>query len=144
MTSQNGQKLRGEFDKGVFFHQIYYNLYSEIIFRNIQHLDGITIDGINISNIRYADDSVLLATSENKLQELIDQVVFHSKNCGMEINTKKRECMAITKSQSIPMCKITIDGITLNQVEKLKYLGSWITSDAKCHKDVLARIAMAK
>jgi len=75
-----------------------HNLYSEIIFRNIQHFDGITIGGTNINNIRYADDTVLLATSENKLQELIDQVVFHSKNYGMEINTKKTECMVITKS----------------------------------------------
>ena len=119
-------------------------MYSEIIFRNIQHLDGIAIGGTNINNIRYADDTVLLATSENKLQELMDQVVFHGKNYGMEINTKKTECIVITKSQSLPMCKIKIDGITLNQVEKFKYLGSWITSDARCHKDVRARIAMAK
>jgi len=59
----------------------------------------------------------------------------------MEINTKKTECMVITNSQSIPMCKIKIDEITLNQVEKFKYLGSWITSDASCHKDVRAHIA---
>jgi len=73
-------------------------------------------------------------------QELIDQVVFHSKNYGMVINTKKTECMVILKSQSIPMCKIKVDGIKL----KFKYLGSWNTSDARCHKDVRARIAMAK
>ena len=119
-------------------------MYSEIIFRNIQDLGGITIGGTNINIIRYADDIDLLATSESKLQELIDQVVFHGKNYGMEINTKKTEYMVITKPQSIPMCKIKIDGITLNEVEKFKYLGFRITSDARCHKDVRARIAMAK
>jgi len=62
----------------------------------------------------------------------------------MEIHTKKAECMVITKSQSIPMFERKIDGITLNQVEKFKCLESWITSDARCHKDVRTRIAMAK
>ena len=121
-----------------------YNLYSEIVFCNIQHLDGITIGGTNINNIRYADDTALLATSENKLQELIDQVVFHSENYGIAINTKKTECVVITKSQSIPMRKIKIAGITLKQVEKFKYLESWITSDARCHKDVRTRIAISE
>jgi len=99
-----------------------YDLYSKIIFCNIQHLDGITIGGTNINNIHYADNTVLLATSENKLQELIDQVVFHSKNYGMERNTKKTEYMVIMTAQSILMYKIKIDGITLNQVQKFKYL----------------------
>jgi len=45
-----------------------YNLYSEIVFRNVQHLNGITIGGTNMNNIRYADYTIPLATSENKLQ----------------------------------------------------------------------------
>jgi len=67
-----------------------YNLYSVRVFRNAEYLDGITIGGTSINNIRYADVTVLLATSKNKLEELIDQVVFHSKNYEMEINTKNR------------------------------------------------------
>jgi len=60
----------------------------------------------------------------------------------MEISTKKTECVVIAKSQSIPMCKIKIDGFSFKQIEKFKNLGSWITSDARCHKDVRTRIAM--
>jgi len=45
-----------------------YNLYSEIVFRNVQDLNGITIGGTNMNNIRYADYTIPLATSENKLQ----------------------------------------------------------------------------
>jgi len=105
-------KIGTGFRQGYVLSPDLYNLYCKIIFRNIQYLDGIIIGGTNINNIRYADDTVLLATSENKLQELIDQVVFHSKNYGMEVNTTEAECMVKTKSQSIPMCKIKIDGTT--------------------------------
>jgi len=50
----------------------------------------VKIGSTNINDIRYADDTVLLTTSENNLQELIDQVVFPRKYYEMEINTKKK------------------------------------------------------
>ena len=55
-----------------------FSLYSENIFRNIENMEGINIGGRCINNIRYADDTVLIADNEQDLQNLVDAVVTHS------------------------------------------------------------------
>ena len=76
-----------------------FSLYSEIILRHIEGEDGIKIGGHYINHLRYADDTVLLADSEEKLQNLIQIVDRKSMIYGMELNAKKTETMVITKKQ---------------------------------------------
>ena len=61
----------------------------------------------------------------------------------MEINIKKTKVMVISKEEGIK-CNIKLENTTLEQVSKYKYLGSWITEDARCVEDIRARIGMAK
>ena len=66
-----------------------FSLYSEKIVREIEDLKGIQIDDININNIRYADDTVLVAESEKELQDLLDKVEIEREKFGLQLNLKK-------------------------------------------------------
>ena len=105
---------------------------------------GIKVGGINNNNIRYADDTALIATSQVNLQRLVDRVVVESTAYDMEVNVKKTECMVMTKKESVPECRITIKGEMVKQVNNFKYLGSNITSDERCVTEVKCRIVQAK
>ena len=64
-----------------------------MILRNIEQHEAIKVDGYNINNLRYADDTVLNANSEGKLQDIIITVSKESENKGLQLNTKKTEFM---------------------------------------------------
>ena len=117
---------------------------SEMIMRQIEEMEGLKIGGHNINNIRYADDTVLTADSEEKLQELLNIVVEESENKELELNSKKTESMIITRKTSIPKYEITIKENTIKQANSFKYLGPQITSDGRNHQEIKSRIAQAK
>jgi len=121
-----------------------FNLYSEIILREISTLQGFLIGGHNLNNLRYADDTVLIAESEEKLQEILDKVVEASEKKGLTINCRKTECMVISKQKVAKQCKIRIGDILIKQVQKFNYLGSMITEDGKYDQEIRRRIGMAK
>lgn len=121
-----------------------FSLYSENIMRTIQDLPGISIGGYNINNLRYADDTVLIANSEVNLQKLVSTINTESERLGLTLNKKKTEVMVISKKPDIPNCRIVLGNEILKQVHNFKYLGSWVTSDGKCETDIKARIAMAR
>ena len=61
---------------------------------------GVKINGENINNIRYADDTVLIADSEENLQRLLGITIEKSEEMGLILNVKKTECMAISKKSN--------------------------------------------
>ena len=65
---------------------------------------------------------------------------------GMELNAKKTETMVVTKKQetNIPTCKLTVNGLSLRQIEKFKYLGTMINLDARDESDLNIRSDQAK
>ncbi|GFN98469.1 retrovirus-related pol polyprotein line-1 [Plakobranchus ocellatus] len=73
-----------------------FSLYSEIIMRNLEGHPGIKIGGSNINNLRYADDTVLIAENEKDLQQLLDIVKEESEKKGLELNRKKTEVMVVS------------------------------------------------
>ena len=121
-----------------------FNLYSEIILRNIEDSPGLKVNGETINNIRYADDTVLLADSLENLQSLLNIVVTESERKGLSLNVKKTECMVVSKNAVNPICNLESKGEKINQVQKFKYLGYIITSDGKCVTEIKRRIGMAK
>jgi len=121
-----------------------FSLYSEYIMRSIQGMPGIRVGGRNINNLRYADDTVLIATTEKDLQDILNIIESESNKVGLGINIKKTETMVITKKKEIPPCNITLNGQRLKQVNSFKYLGALITSDGRSIKEVKSRIAQAK
>ena len=114
-----------------------FNLYSEVILRELEHHpEGIIINGCKINNLRYADDTVLIATSADDLQKLYDAVVIASEQLGLHVNSKKTKtkCMVISKSEVPPICLLKQREVLIEQVSSFNYLGAFITSDARCKK----------
>ncbi|GFO30064.1 retrovirus-related pol polyprotein line-1 [Plakobranchus ocellatus] len=121
-----------------------FNLYDEIILRNLHGISGLKITGENLNTLRNADDTVLIAESGEQLQKLLNAVVLESERMGLSLNVKKTECMVISKKSSNPRCNLESKGEQIKQVTKFKYLGYLITSDCKWTSEISKRIAMAK
>ena len=115
-----------------------------MIMRNIRDCEGVGIGGQNINNIRYADNTVLVADSEEKLQVMLDRVKQENERKGLNINVKKTECMVISKRLPVPRLNLQCGNQTVKQVASFKYLGSLITEDARCEVEVKKRIGIAK
>src|SRR5881296_1480623 len=137
-------KIRRGVRQGCILSPILFNLYSEfMIAEALDKLKGIQFNGINITTFRYADDAVLAAYSKQKLQVMLDKLSDTCKNYGMAINVEKTKVMVVSKRGKIK-CQVTLDNKTLEQVSRYKYLGSWISDDAKCVEEIRTRIALAK
>ena len=111
-----------------------FNILAEMVMR--ETLDGfqggLQIGGRMITNLRYADDIILLATSEAELQELVDRLDRVSRRYSLLINIDKTKVMA---SDGIA-CHILIQNEQLAQVNMFPYLGSLITEDGECTFEV--------
>ena len=142
--TSNFQNIKRGVRQGCVLSPDLFSLYSEMIMRQIEEMEGLKIGGHNINNIKYADDTVLTADSEEKLQELLNKVVEESENKGLELNSKKTESMIITRKTSIPKYEIKIKENTIKQANSFKYLGPQITSDGRNHQEIKSRIAQAK
>ena len=66
-----------------------FSFYSEVILRSIHNLERVKIGGVNINNIRFANDTVLIAESEKHLQKLLDAVEKQCENSEMQINAQR-------------------------------------------------------
>ena len=92
---------------------------------------GIKIAGKNINNLRYADDTTLMAESEEELKSLLMKVKEESEKVGLKLNIQK---MKITASG--PITSWQIDGETVETVTDFIFLGSKITADGGCSHEI--------
>ena len=88
---------------------------------------GIKFDGRNINNLRYADDTTLMAESEEELKNLLMKVKVESEKVGLKLNIQKMKIMA-----SGPITSWEIDGETMETVSDFILRGSKITADGDC------------
>ena len=88
---------------------------------------GIKIARRNINNLRYADDTTLLAESEEELKSLLMKVKEETEKIGLKLNIQKTKIMA-----SGPITSWEIDGETVKTVSDFNILGSKITADGDC------------
>ena len=95
---------------GIIMSPDLFNIYSEMILRNLENYPRVKINGENINNIRYADDTVLIADSEENLQRLLDITIEKSEEMGLTLNVKKTECMVISKKAIVPSCNLQSRG----------------------------------
>ena len=97
---------------------------------------GIKVSGRNISNLRYADDTTLLAESEEELKSLLMKVKEESEKVGLKLNIQKTKIMA-----SGPITSWEIDGET---VSDFFFLGSKITADGDCSHKIKRRLLLER
>ena len=121
-----------------------FNLYSEMVMRQVQDMEGIKVGGRNINNVRYADDTVLMAENNEKLQELLDGVVEASRERGLTVNVGKTKVMVTSKSSENPRAEIYVGDLALEHVSSFKYLGSVLSEDCRCTAEIKSRIGNAK
>ena len=92
---------------------------------------GIKIAGRNINNLRYADDTTLMAESEEELKSLLMKVKEESDKVGLKLNIQKTKIMA-----SSPITSWQIDGETVETVSDFIWGGSKITADGDCSQEI--------
>ena len=92
---------------------------------------GIKIAGRNINNLRYADDSTLMAESEEELKSLLMKVKEESEKVGLKLNIQKTKIMA-----SGPITLWEMDGETAETVSDIIFGGSKITADGDCSHEI--------
>ena len=86
------QDIKSGVRQGCVLSPDLFSIYSEIIMRALEGMPGIKVGGYNMNNIRYADDTVLIADNEKELQEMLDTVVRESEEKkGLSLNKKKTE-----------------------------------------------------
>ena len=100
---------------------------------------GIKIARRNISHLRYADDTTLMAESEEELQSLLIKVKEESEKVGLKLNIQKTKIMA-----SSPITSWEIDGETVETVSDFIFWGSKITADGDCSHEIKRRLLLGR
>ena len=100
---------------------------------------GINIAGRNINNLRYADNSILMAKSEEELKSLLMEVKEVSEKVGLKLNTQKTKIMA-----SSPITSWQIDGETIETVTDFIFLGSKVFEHGDCSHEIKKRLPLGR
>ena len=128
--------------QGCILSPCLFNLYAEYIMRNAgleEAQAGIKIAGRNINNLRYVDDTTLMAESEEELKSLLMKVKEEREKVGLKLNIQKPKIMA-----SGPVTSWDIDGETVETVSDFTFGGSKITADGDCSHEIKRRLLLGR
>ena len=128
--------------QGFILSPCLFNFYAEHIMRNAgleEAQAGIKIAGRNISNLRYADDTTVMAESEEELKSLLVKVKEESEKVGIKHNIQKTKIMA-----SSPITSWEIDEETVETVSDFILGGSKITVDGDCSHEIKRRLLLGR
>ena len=119
-----------------------FNFYAEYIMRNAGLEEAqaeIKTAGRNINNLRYADDTTLMAESEEELKSFLMKVKEESEKVGLKLNIQKTKIMA-----SSPITSWEIDGETVEMVSDFIFLGSKSTADGDCSHEIKRHLLLGR
>ena len=127
--------------QGCILSPLLFNIYAENIMREALEKweSGFSIGGRVVTNLRYANDTTLLAGTKEYLTELVERVGRASEKAGLYLNVVKTK--VVTAGD---IGEVTVDGKDIEVVTKFVFLGALITKDGLCEKEVRRRIAMGK
>uniref|UniRef100_A0A4W2I594 RNA-directed DNA polymerase n=1 Tax=Bos indicus x Bos taurus TaxID=30522 RepID=A0A4W2I594_BOBOX len=128
--------------QGCILSPCLFNFYAEYIMRNAgleETQAGIKIARRSINNLRYADDTTLMADSEEELKGLLMKVKVESEKVGLKLNIQKMKIMA-----SGPITLWEIDGETVETVSDFIFWGSKITADDDCSHEIKRRLLLGR
>ncbi|XP_028034121.1 uncharacterized protein LOC114245976 [Bombyx mandarina] len=147
VSVENATSSKFRFQKGVrqgcVISPILFNIYGEYIMRQtLENWEGgVRIGGVQITNLRYADDTTLLASSEAEMKELLVRLEAISLNMGLAINKSKTKLLVVDRFSSIQRTDLLAE---YEAVDQFVYLGSVITDKGSCEPEIRRRIGMAK
>jgi len=124
-----------------------FNLYTENIMRNVredvdkEYYEAKTVGGYEIPEIRYADDTVLLSTTQKGMEKLIMSVRKNSEEQNLYLNAKKTKVMTTDKTNKAT--EICINEEKLEEVESFEYLGSLLTNNGDTMWEIKRRASIA-
>ena len=119
-----------------------FNFYAEYVIQNAgldEAKAGIRIAGININNLRYADDTTLMTKSEEELKNLLMKVTEESEKAGLKPSIKNMKIMA-----SGPITPWQIDGGEMETVTGFIFLGSTSTADGDCSHEIKRHLLLGR
>ena len=119
-----------------------FKLYAEYIMQNAaldEAQTGIKIAGRNINNLRYADDTTLMAESEEELKSLLLKVKEASEKVGLKLNIQKTKIMT-----SGPITSWQVEGKTMETVTDFIFLDSKITADGDCNHEIKRHLLLGR
>lgn len=130
--------------QGCILSPLLFNLYSEAIFKEacLDSPEGIKVNGIVMNNIRYADDTVLMANSIEDLQSVLDRVVHSCEQFGLKLNITKTKFMIVSKRNI--NTQLWIGQNRVERTEKIVYLGQLLSDDWDHSKEIKRRIEIAR
>ena len=137
IEQQTGSKLGTEYVKAVYCHPAYLTYTQNAGLDEAQA--GIKIAGRNINNLRHADDTTLMAESEEELKSLLMKVKEESEKAGLKLNIQKTKITA-----SGPITSWQIDGETVETVSDFILGGSKITADGDCSHDIKRHLLLGR
>src|SRR5574341_137055 len=128
--------------QGCILSPCLFNFYAEYIMRNAgleETQAGIKIAGRNINNLRYADDTTLMAKSEEELKSLLMKVKEESEKVGLKLHIQKTKIMA-----SSPIIPWQIDWETMKTMRDFIFFGSKITADGDCSHEIKRHLLLGR
>jgi len=142
MKQQTGSKLGKDYVKAIYCHPAYLTYMQSISSKNAR-LDeaqaGIEISWRDSNNLRYANDTTLMAESEEELKSLLMKLKEESGTAGLKLNIQKTKIIA-----SSPITSWQIDGETMETVRDFIFLGSKITADGDCSHEIKRRLLLGR
>ena len=135
-------QIRKGVHQGCILSPCLFNLYAEYIMRNAgldEAQAGIKTAERNINNLRYADDTTLMAESEEELKSLLMKVREESEKVDLKLNIQKTKTTA-----SGPITSCQIDGETMETVTDFIFLGSKITANGDCSHEIKRRFLLGR
>ncbi|CAH2209568.1 jg27485, partial [Pararge aegeria aegeria] len=148
-------RIRGEVSKeveiqkgvrqGCILSPVLFNLYSEAVMAEaLEDLNcGVKINGRIINNLRYADETIFIASTETELQRIVDRVNKCSKEAGLTINIKKTKVLVVSNNANLGPT-IRVASQVLERVQRYKYLGTWLTEKWDSETEIKTRIEKLK
>ena len=130
--------------QGCILSPILFNIYSEHIMRRVlqEWPGGISIGGKRISNLRYADDTLIITATIEDMEIIMERLRICSEEYGLYLNKKKTKIMIINRAENNSPNIHEIAGYEV--VNKFSYLGSLITNKGGCEQEIRRRLTMAR
>nr|ADF18552.1 endonuclease-reverse transcriptase [Bombyx mori] len=131
--------------QGCVLSPLLFNIYSEAVMsKALENLEvGIGINGRVVNNLRYADDTILIAASEADLQAIVNKVNECSEEAGLSINISKTKFMVVSRNPDLSS-SVSVAGKQLERVRQYKYLGAWVNEAWESDQEIKTRIETAR